>query len=366
MQVKYLNLKKQFVSYDIRAVVNELVAGCQFVLGPQVERFEKAFAEYCEVPYALGVNSGTDALFLALRVLGIGPQDEVITAPNSFLATAASIANVGAKPVFVDVADDYNINPDLIETAITSKTKAIMPVHLTGNPAVMDKIMAIARKHALAIIEDAAQAVGATFNGKRVGSFGVGCFSLHPLKNLNACGDGGIITTSSKDLYEKLRQLRNHGLVNRDESVRFGYCSRLDSFQAAIVSIGLSKIEGINKKRNENAAYYDKLFAGMRKFVTLPPRCVKSYQVYHTYIIQVERRKELIAYLSTKDVETKIHYPIPIHLQKAAEYLGHKKGDFPVCELQSERILTLPIHQFLARDEQDYVAATIREFYERR
>ncbi|MBU4366981.1 MAG: DegT/DnrJ/EryC1/StrS family aminotransferase, partial [Verrucomicrobia bacterium] len=148
MQVKYLNLKKQFVSYDIRAVVNELVAGCQFVLGPQVERFEKAFAEYCEVPYALGVNSGTDALFLALRVLGIGPQDEVITAPNSFLATAASIANVGAKPVFVDVADDYNINPDLIETAITSKTKAIMPVHLTGNPAVMDKIMAIARKHA--------------------------------------------------------------------------------------------------------------------------------------------------------------------------------------------------------------------------
>lgn len=366
MQVKYLNLKKQFDAYDIHSVVNDIFADCQFVLGPQVERFEKSFAAYCGVPHAVSVNSGTDALFLALKAHGIGPGDEVITAPNSFIATAASIANAGARPVFVDVTDDYNINPDLIEPAITGHTKAIMPVHLTGNPAAMDKIMALAFKHNLAVIEDAAQAVGATFDGRRVGSFGVGCFSLHPLKNLNACGDGGIVTTTSKELYETLCQLRNHGLVSRAESMRFGYCSRLDSFQAAIVLAGLSKLDDVNARRNAHASYYDARLSEMKPLIKLPPRYPGIHQVFHTYIIQVECRQELMTYLAEKGVETKIHYPIPIHLQKAAAYLGYKKNDFPVCEMQADRILTLPIHQFLTHDEQDYVVATMRGFYERR
>jgi dTDP-4-amino-4,6-dideoxygalactose transaminase len=365
VRVKYLDLPKQFNGINRSEEFDALFRGCQFILGPQVEEFERQFAALCGVPYAVGVNSGTDALILALKVLNIGPGDEVITAPNSFIASAGAIANVGARPVFADVCDDYTIDPAPIEKAITPRTRAILPVHLTGNPAHMREIMALADKHALPVIEDAAQAAGAAIGNRKVGSFGIGCFSLHPLKNLNVCGDGGVITTASAEIVEKIRLLRNHGLINRNESVLFGFCSRLDSVQAQVGLIGLKTIDEINKKRNENAALYDALLSPLAPKVTIPPRRGDVSQVFHTYVIQVEQRDELIRFLDEKGVETKIHYPIPIHLQKAAASLGYKKGDFPQAEAQAERIITLPVNQFLIKEQIKYVAAMITLFYEK-
>jgi dTDP-4-amino-4,6-dideoxygalactose transaminase len=365
VRVKYLDLPKQFSGINRSEEFDALFRECQFILGSQVEEFERQFAAFCGVPYAVGVNSGTDALILALKALDIGPGDEVITAPNSFIASAGAIAAVGAQPVFADVCDDYAIDPAHIEKAITPRTRAILPVHLTGNPARMDEITALAGKHHLSVIEDAAQAVGAEIANKKVGSFGIGCFSLHPLKNLNVCGDGGVVTTASAEIFEKIRLLRNHGLINRNESIAFGFCSRLDSVQAQIGLIGLRTIDEINNKRNENAALYDALLLPLKPKVIIPPRRSDVSQVFHTYVIQVERRDELIRFLDEKGVETKIHYPIPIHLQKAAAYLGYKKGDFPRAEAQAERIITLPINQFLTKEQINYVTAMITLFCEK-
>ena len=364
MKVAYLDLSRQFQDEALFEEVKKVFGRGQFILGSEVERFEAAFADVCGTRFTLGLNSGTDALFLTLKALGIGPGDEVITVSNSFVATAGAIMAAGAKPVFVDVAPDYNIDVNLIEPSITPRTKAIIPVHLTGNPADMPEIVALAKRHGLYVIEDAAQSVMAAINGQQTGSFGdAGCFSLHPLKNLNVGGDGGVLTTNSEDLYRKIKMLRNHGLKNRDEIEFFGYNSRLDAIQAVVALYGLKRLKEVTQKRIANAALYDRELKDLENCVSLPPRRPGWNQVFHTYVIQVKERERLMAFLEKQGVETKIHYPIPIHLQKPCRQLGYKKGDFPVCESQSERILTLPIHQYLTAEQLFYVTKQIKGFY---
>lgn len=365
MIVKYLDLPKQFKDKSLLAILKRQFRTCQFVMGPEVEKFESDFAALCQTPFALGVNSCTDAIFLALKALDIGQGDEVITVPNSFVATTGAIVAAGARPVFVDVGLDYNIDVELIERAITQRTKAILPVHLTGNPADMVKIMRIAQKNDLYVVEDAAQAVMASIDGKRVGSFGdIGCFSLHPLKNLNVCGDGGVLTTRSRKMYEKLRLLRNHGLKTRDKVEFFGYNSRLDTLQAAVAGYLIRNLPSVTRRRVRNAELYDKGLRSLSDFVILPPRRKNVTQVFHTYVVRVKNRKGLMKYLSEHGVGTKIHYPILIHLQKPCQRLGYKKGDFPVCESQAWSILSLPVHQYLTEIEIEYVINCIKGYYQ--
>jgi dTDP-4-amino-4,6-dideoxygalactose transaminase len=364
MKVKYLELYKQFNDEKLWAKIKKVFSTCQFIMGPEVEEFEIDFAKLCGVPYALGVNSGTDAIFLALKALGIGIGDEVITVPNSFIATTGAIVAAGARPVFVDVGQDYNIDVGLIEQAVTPNTKAILPVHLTGNPADMPAIMDIAQKRGLYVVEDAAQAVSASIQGNPVGAFGdIGCFSLHPLKNLNVCGDAGTLTTKSKKIYNKLKMLRNHGLKDRDEIEFFGYNSRMDTIQAVIANHGLNKLEKITDKRQKNASCYDKKLAHLAPYVLRPTEHKGFNSVYHTYIVKVKDRTELRNYLAENGVETKIHYPAPNHLQQPCLQLGYKRGDFPVCEQQSEMILSLPVHQYLTMEQIYFVINMIKDFY---
>lgn len=365
VKVKYIDLPKQSHAEDMLNDIKELLLKTgQFILGPQVGEFESKFAKLCQTKYAIGLNSGTDALFLSMKALKIGTGDEVITAPNSFIATAASIANVGAKPVFVDINDEYNIDPDLIEGAITPRTKAIIPVHLTGNPADMPRIMDIAKKHNLYVIEDSAQAVGASISGKSVGSFGnSGCFSFHPLKNLIVWGDGGAVVTNSKELFDKIILLRNHGLRNRDESEIFAYNSRLDTLQAIVALRLMEDLDEITNARLRNAKIYDEALAKLTEYITLPIRKNNVKQVFHTYIVRVKYRDKLYRYLLENGIEAKVHYPVPIHLQQASEYLGYKEGDFPVCEAQARSIITLPVHQHLTKEQLAYVIDSIKKFY---
>ena len=363
--VKYIDLPAQ--SRSIRAALLAAVAQVldsgEFILGSHVERFEKRFAELSGCKHALGVANGTDAIVMAFKALGIGPGDEIITAANSFLATAAAIALVGAKTVFVDVREDYNIDPRLIEGAISERTKAILPVHLTGKPADMNPILEIARAHKLHVIEDAAQAVGAKYYGKAVGSFGVvGCFSLHPLKNLNACGDGGVMTTDDDSLQEKLRKMRNHGLRNRDESDFWGFNSRLDSLQAALLNVKFDHLDEWTQARRKTADYYREHLQGV---VRCPSDQPYEHSVYHTFVIQAERRDELQKFLLDAGVETNIHYPIPIHLQPAARELGYRLGDLPVTDRLSQTILSLPIYPELTSEQKETVVEVIKSFYKR-
>lgn len=364
--VKYVNIPAQY-SLLREEILQKLDAAMQagdFILGSELKQFERDFAKYCDSKHSLGVANGTDALILTIKALGIGHGSEVITAPNSFLATAASVIAAGAQPVFADVGDDYNIDPNKIEKAITGKTKAIIPVHLTGRPASMKAILDIARKHNLFVIEDSAQAVGALLNGKKTGSFGIaGCFSFHPLKTLNAYGDGGAITTSDEGLYENLVKLRNHGLKNRDECDFWGYNSRLDNIQAAILNVKLKHLDGWNKRKREIAAAYRENLEGISGIIRLPADARGEEAVYHTFVIQCENRDGLQKHLLAQGIETKIHYPIPIHLQKAAASLGYKAGDFPKAETQARTILSLPIYPELPDSDIDFVCNEIRAFY---
>ncbi|MDD4601670.1 MAG: DegT/DnrJ/EryC1/StrS family aminotransferase [Negativicutes bacterium] len=366
MNIPYVNIGAQtkLLKKELLVAIEKVLDHGNFILGKEVQSFEETFATYCGVRFAVGVNSGTDALFLSLKALDIGQDDEIITAPNSFIATASVIVASGAKPVFVDVRSDYNIDPELIEQAITPRTRAIIPVHLTGRPADMDPIVKVAGKHGLYVIEDAAQAVGARYRNKKVGSLGdVGCFSLHPLKTLNACGDGGIITTNNEKIYERLVRLRNFGLVNRDETVMWGYNSRLDSLQAAILLIKLKWLDAWNDKRRKNAKEYNSL---LQNVIEIPQPLPHEYCVYHTFVVQLEERAALQNYLQNNGIGTRVHYPIPIHLQKAAYSLGYKMGDFPVCERQSQKILSLPIYQELETEHIGYISDTIMKFYQRK
>lgn len=364
MRVEFSYLAKQFGECgDILEAIRKVVQRGDFTLGKEVREFEEKFATLCGTKFAVGVNSGTDALFLSLKALGVGEGDEVITAPNSFIATVGAIIACGAKPVFVDVNDEYLIDASKIRSAIGKKTRAIMPVHLTGNPCDMLAITSIAEEYGLFVVEDACQAVSALLNGRFVGSFGdTAAFSLHPLKNLNVWGDGGVITTSSEEIYKKLLLLRNHGLTDRNTCQSFGYNSRLSTVQATVALAVLKNLEGITQKRIARAMFYDKNLADIPE-ITIPPRAVNKSQVFHLYIVMAQRRDELLEWLLKQGVDAKIHYPIPLHLQPASQCLGYKKGDFPVCEKQAESIISLPAHQYLTEDDQRYVVDMIREFY---
>ena len=367
MKVSYSYLDRQFAdleSYldDIRQVVRS----GEFTLGPPVAQFEERFAALTGVPYAVGVGSGTDALILSLRAVGVGPGDDVITTPNTFVASVGAIVMTGAHPVFVDNNDEYTIDVSKIEAAITPRTKALLPVHLSGNPADMPAIMAIAERRGLAVIEDAAQAILAKIDGRHVGSWGAAAgFSLHPLKNLNIWGDGGIIVTRSAELRDRLRLLRNHGMATRDEIHLWGGNSRLDSVQAVIALRLMQQVHEITNQRIANAHRFDAAFADMTDVITVPPRHRHVQQVFHTYVIRVANRDALLDYLVKHGVRAKVHYPIPLHLQKAAAGLGYKAGDFPVCEAHCASILTLPVHQHLTPEEIEHTAAHVRRFYGR-
>lgn len=375
MKVPYNYLDRQFGVHsalvnDILNDIRGLVATGEFTLGPQVKEFEEKFADLCQVQHAIGINSGTDALILILKALGIGSGDEVITVPNSFIATANVIRFVGAKPVFIDVDDEYLMDVNKVEEAVTEKTRAILPVHLTGNPVFMPALTGGnfqfkegGEWRGIYIIEDAAQAIDAEIWGRKVGSWGIASeFSLHPLKNMNVWGDGGMVTTNDSALADKVRLMRNHGLASRDVcEMTAGNC-RLHTIQAVIGLRLMADVRKVSDARIRNANLYDSLLRHI-DWVTLPPRPPSKRQVYHTYVIQVERREELVKFLAENGVETKVHYPIPIHLQKPYLELGYKKGDFPVCESQAERILSLPIHQYLTDGQIYYTAEMIRKFY---
>ena len=363
--IPYVNLKLQHAKLkeEILAAVSEVIDRGDFVLGQSVSEFEERFAELCGVKHAIALNSGTDALILAMKVLGIGPGDEVITPPNSFISTASAIALLGAKPVFVDVGPYRNINPALIEPYINKNTKLLLPVHLGGHPADINALKSIAQKHQLKIIDDCAQAVGSRYRGAPVGSLAeMSCFSLHPLKNLNACGDGGVITTDNDAWAEELRTLRNLGLSDRNTCAVWSSNSRLDTIQAAIL---LKKLEGFTevvKRRQAIAQRYTQRLSACPS-IELPVTMPDTEVSFHTYVIQTEQRDQLKEHLLSQQIKTSIHYPIPIHLQPAAQGLGHKPGDFPVTEQQSKRILTLPGFAELTDEQVDRVADTIIRFF---
>lgn len=364
MKVNYSYLDKQFSDPDpILDDVRKLVKSGDFTLGKELGKFENKFSDLIQTKYCVGVGSGTDALRLSLLALEIGLGDEVITATNTFYATAGAIATIGAKPVFVDVGDDYNINVELIESAITKKTKAIIPVHLHGCPADMKKIIEISQKHDIHVIEDACQAIGAEYNGKKVGSFGItGCFSLHPLKPINVWGDGGMIVTDSNELRDKLWLLRNHGLINRDECTIYAYNSRLDTLHSIVGNHLIVDIDWILNTKIGNAKLYDEEFSKISD-ITIPPRKKRSKNVFHNYVIMVKKRDPLLNFLRDLDIDVKIHYPIPLHLQKASKYLGYNKGDFPVTEYQAKHMISLPVHQHLKDEQKNYVIQKVRSFF---
>ena len=338
-----------------------LVRG-QWVGGDEVAAFEGQIARLCGVEHAVAVGSGTDALILALRALGIGPGDEVITAPNSFVSTTAAIVHVGAQPVFADVLPDQNIDPASVQKAITPRTRALLPIHLTGRPAAMNDLLEIARRHDLRVVEDAAQAVGARLHGKPAGSFGdVGCFSAHPLKNLNAVGDGGYLTTSDSRIAERVRRLRNNGLCDRNTVLEWGIVSRLDAIQAVVLSHRLEHLDQVIEARRRNAALYRAALPANDVF--WPPCRPEEWNTFHTFVVQVDRRDELADFLASRGIGSAVHYPIPIHLQPAARSLGHHAGAFPVAERQAKRILSLPIHPFLTSENISEVAQVIGEFF---
>ena len=334
-----------------------------FVLGREVEEFEARFAEYCGTRFAIGVSNGTAAITLALRAIGIEEGDEVITAPNSFLASVSAIVNAGATPVLVDVDETMNLDPERVEEAITDRTRAILPVHLTGRPAQMEALREIAERHDIHIVEDAAQAVGAEVGGRRAGSIGrLGAFSLHPLKNLSAVGDGGVITTDDAALADWLRKARNHGLENRDECAFWSTNDRLDAMQAAILCEKIAHLDELTAVRRENANVYRARLGGL-PHVRVPDPARDEYSVYHTFVIQAQRRDDLQEFLAERGIETKIHYPVPIHLQPAATSLGYCPGSFPVCEGQCRTILSLPVHIGLVSEQLEFVTESIRDFY---
>jgi len=367
MRVKYAYLDEQF--NDVEPYLNDLrewATTGEFTLGPYVEAFEKDFAKYVGAKHAIGTNTGTGALILALKSVGIGPGDEVITVANTFYATAGAIVAAGAKPVFVDSDERYNINVSKIEAAITPKTKAILPVHWAGCPADMDAIQKIAKKHGLKIVEDACPAVSGKIRDQHVGTFGdAGAFSMHPLKPLNVWGDGGVIVTNDDKIADWLRLYRNHGMTDRNHIEIWGVNDRLQPFQAVIGRRVLPQVKGFADARIRVAQQLDRELASIPDFVKIPPRPPEMREVYQLYICSVKNRDGLLKHLISKEIEAKVHYPIPLHLQKAAESLGYKKGDFPIAEKQADEIITLPAHQHITSEQVTYMAEQIKAFYQR-
>ncbi|HZV01578.1 MAG TPA: DegT/DnrJ/EryC1/StrS family aminotransferase [Planctomycetota bacterium] len=365
MKVRYSYLPEQFAHPDeILAKIREHLATCRFTLGPEVEELERSFARVIGTKHAVGVNSGTDALMLSLRALGVGHGDEVITAANTFIATVGAIAATGARPVLVDVTPWFTLDASKLEAAITPRTKAIVPVHLTGEPADMDAILEIAQRRSLAVVEDACQSILAAWRGRNAGTMGAtGAFSLHPLKNLNVWGDGGVIVTDDDALDRKLRLLRNHGLASRDEVAVLGYNSRLDSIQAIVGTWLIPQVHDITAKRIANAEAYDRGLRDLAGVLDVPPRRAHVKRVYHLYMLRATRRDELHRHLLERGVEAKIHYPIPLYRQEALRHLGYESGAFPETDRQAAEVISLPADQHLTAEQIAHVIASVRAFY---
>jgi aminotransferase EvaB len=364
MKVRYSYLRQQFSNCpDLWIKLKKFVKTGDFTLGKPLQEFEKKFAKLMNVKYAIGVNSGTDAIKLSLKVLGVRSGDEVITAANTFVATIGAITELGAIPVFVDCDDTFCINTSLVEKKITKRTKAIIPVHYTGYMTNMIKLKKISRKYNIPIVEDACQSILASINDKISGSWGdLGAFSLHPLKNINVWSDGGIITTNKLKYYKELRLLRNHGLESRDKVKICGYNSRLDTFQAVVGNWLLPKAHSIANARIKNARFYDKNFKKIKQ-ITIPPRPKNFKIVYHLYIVFAKDRDNLLKYCHKKGIEAKIHYPIPIYRQRALGFLKHKKGDFPVTDFHAQNMITFPCDQHISSNQMRYVISTVKKFY---
>lgn len=396
MQIPLINLKKQYetIKEEIDKAVSDVLSSAQYIMGTNVKEFEKEFSEYLGVKHAISVGNGTDALIIALKALGIGEGDEVITTPWTFFATAESISFVGATPVFVDVRlDTFNIDPSKIEEKITPKTKAIMVVHIFGQPCDMDEINRIAKKHNLYVIEDAAQAVGSEYKGQKIGTLSdIATFSFFPTKNLGCAGDGGMIVTNDDNLATICRALRTHGsgengqkayniIHNLDEKLNeeknvdstvynplkyynylIGHNSRLDEIQAAILRVKLKYLNEWNDKRRENAKFYNENLKDTRLVTPYEENNVKH--IYHLYILQSEKREEIVEFLNKKGIATGIYYPVPLHLQKAYKDLGYKEGDLPNAEYLSHRTFAIPMFAELTDEEKEYIVNTIKEFGE--
>jgi dTDP-4-amino-4,6-dideoxygalactose transaminase len=366
VKVKFVDLGAQHkpLEAELKEVFNRVLTNCSFVLGPEVEKFEKMFAAYCGVEHCVTVTNGTAAIQLVLQGLGVGPGDEVITVAHTFIATAEAINAAGARPVFIDIDPvSYTMDPTKLEKAITPRTKAIIPVHLYGQPADMDAINAIAAKHNIPVIEDSCQAHGAKYKGKPAGSLSkAACFSFYPSKNLGACGEGGAITTNDADLAKKVRMLRDHGSVKKYEHDFPAYNLRLEGIQGGVLAVKLPHLDGWNNNRRILAARYNELFAGSK--VVTPKEMPYAQHVYHLYVVVVEDREALKKALSEQGIENGLHYPVPLHLQKAYEYLGYKKGDFPVSERVASSHVSLPMYAELPIEHVEHVAKTVREVLE--
>ena len=363
MFVPYFDLKKQYSSLrdEIREALDRACSNASFILGEEVSEFEKEFAAYCEVKYCVALNSGTSALHLALLALGIKPGDEVITTPNTFIATAEAICYAGAKPVFVDIdPKTANLDPALIELAATERTKVILPVHLYGRPADMVPILEIARKYNLAVIEDACQAHGARCRGRRVGSIGhAAAFSFYPSKNLSAYGEGGALTTNDAGTAELARSLRNHGQSGPYTHERIGYNYRMEGFQGAVLGVKLKRLEQWNARRKEIATLYRSILQGAK--VEIHPDDPRDERVYHLFVVYVERRDAVRAALEARGIHTAIHYPCPVHLQPAFAFLGYGPGSFPHAERACERVLSLPFFPEMTDEQVRFAAQQLGE-----
>ncbi len=368
MNIPFLDLKAQFkqIEKDVVPAVKDAMANAAFIGGPQVSGFEEEFAEYCDSRFCVGVGSGTDALRFALMAAGVGHGDEVLTVPNTFIATTEAISQVGASPVFVDIREDTcNIDPDQIEALITTKTRAIIPVHLYGQIADMDAILAIAQKNNLVVIEDACQAHGALYQGKKAGSMGIaGCFSFYPGKNLGAFGEAGAVVTQDEELAKKMRMIRDHGQEKKYHHQMEGFNGRLDAIQAAVLRIKLKHLPDWSEKRRQNAILYTELLNPIQGVIT-PTESQQGKAVYHLYVIHVDDRDGLQNFLMEKGIATGLHYPVPLHLQKAYQHLEYQEGAFPIAEKSAARLLSLPMFPELERGQIEYVVKNIEEYMSR-
>ncbi|OIO48082.1 MAG: transcriptional regulator [Candidatus Portnoybacteria bacterium CG06_land_8_20_14_3_00_39_12] len=367
--MEFINLKiqDQNIQQKILKNIQKVINSGQFILGQEVAQFEKNIAQCLNVKYAIGVASGTDALFLSLVALGIKQGDEVITTPFSFIATANTISRVGATPVFADINPaNFNIDPEQIKTKITKKTKAIIPVHLFGQMADMDAIMALAKKHNLAVIEDACQAIGACSKTKKAGTIGsYGCFSFFPTKNLGAYGDAGLVVTNQKDIAEKIKVLRAHGAKKQYHHQILGFNSRLDEIQAAVLNVKLKYLDQWNEQRISHARYFTEHLQDIKQLI-VPPAISDLSHIFHQYTIRAQKRNQLKKFLEKNKIPTMVYYPVPLHLQPMFKCLNYQRNDFPQTEKASREVSSLPIYPGLAQKDQDFIIKKIKEFYDSR
>ncbi|OGV96270.1 transcriptional regulator [Microgenomates group bacterium RBG_16_45_19] len=365
MKVPFLDLKRQYASIekDIDEAIADVLSHTQFILGPEVKQFEENLAKYCGTRYAVGCASGTDALLLSLRACGVGPGDEVITTTFSFFATAGVISRLGATPIFLDIQpDNYNLDVRQIEKKISKNTKVIMPVHLFGLCADMDEILSLAKKHNLKVIEDAAQAIGSVYKGKKAGTLGdLGCFSFFPSKNLGAYGDAGAVVTNDEESADKVRMLRVHGSRQKYYHEMVGYNSRLDTFQAAILDAKLKYLDQWTKKRREYADYYNRAFAGLP--IQLPHDEKDKYHIFHQYTLSVPKRDQFKEYFKQKEIGCDTYYPLPLHQQECYRELAQRNGSLPVAEKKAGEVVSLPIFPELTQNELNYIAESVTYFF---